>query len=74
MTDAPEAMLVQSEVLQEAGAWVVYLEVWFTDGIERRRIGAYRSEHKARIAARWRAGLPCNPTTSTHSHAMATPS
>lgn len=53
MTDPPEAMLVQSEVLQEAGAWVVYLEVWFTNGIERRRIGTYRSEHKAHIAARW---------------------
>jgi len=46
-------MLVQSEVVLEHGAWVVYLEVWFEDGIERKRIGSYLSESRARVAARW---------------------
>ncbi|MEN1705070.1 MAG: hypothetical protein AAGJ54_06095 [Planctomycetota bacterium] len=53
MTGEKEAMLVQSEIVLESGAWVVYLEVWFDDGIQRKRIGDYRSEAKARIAARW---------------------
>lgn len=48
-----EAMLVQSEVVREEGAWVVYLEVWFEDGIQRKRIGSYRDERKARVASRW---------------------
>lgn len=48
-----KAMLVQSEVLRERGMWVVYLEVWFDDGIERKEVGAYPSEAKARLAARW---------------------
>ena len=53
MTGESDAMLAQSEVLKENGEWVVYLEVWFTDGIQRKRIGAYRTEQKARTAARW---------------------
>lgn len=53
MTRDNEAMLVQAEVLLEDGAWTVYLEVWFVDGVERRRISSYPSEKKARIAARW---------------------
>lgn len=53
MRDAEDPMLAQTEVVLENGAWVVYLEVWFVDGIERKRIQAYRSEHKARVAARW---------------------
>ncbi len=47
------AMLVQSEVVRENGSWVVYLEVWFETGIERKRIAEYPSEDKARLAARW---------------------
>lgn len=46
-------MLVQSEVVRERGMWVVYLEVWFESGIERKRIAEYPSEAKARLAARW---------------------
>ncbi|NRA58186.1 MAG: hypothetical protein HRU13_08770 [Phycisphaerales bacterium] len=48
-----DPILAQCEVLLENGAWTVYLEVWFVDGIERKRIDSYPSEHKARIAARW---------------------
>ena len=53
MTKPSEAMLVQSEVVREDGQWVLYLEVWFVDGIQRKRIDSYASEHKARTAARW---------------------
>ena len=53
VTDSNEPFLVQSEVVVEDGAQVVYLEVWFPDGIQRKRIGAYRDEKKARTAARW---------------------
>ncbi len=53
MTARDEPMLAQTEVILENGAWTVYLEVWFTEGIQRKRIAAYRSEHKARTAARW---------------------
>jgi len=53
VTQRDDAMLVQSAVVREDGMWVLYLEVWFQDGIRRRRINAYPSESKARIAARW---------------------
>ena len=53
MAGRSDAMLVQSEVVLEKGQWVLYLEVWFEDGIQRKRIDAYRSEYKARTAARW---------------------
>lgn len=53
MTGSKEAFLVQSEVVVEDGAHVLYMEVWFPDGIERKRIGVYRDEKKARTAARW---------------------
>ena len=53
MTRSDEAILVQSEVVRERGQWVLYLEVWFEDGIRRQRIDAYPTEAKARTAARW---------------------
>ena len=53
MASKHEAMLVQSEIVLEEGQWVVYLEVWFEDGIRRQRIDAYRSLEKAKTAARW---------------------
>ena len=53
MTGTDEPMMVQSEVVRENGQWVLYLEVWFVDGIQRRRIDSYPSEAKARTAARW---------------------
>lgn len=53
MTGTDGAMLVQSEVVIEDGAWVVYLEVWFPDGIQRKRIGSYLDQRRARTAARW---------------------
>ncbi len=48
-----DAFLVEAEVLQENGAWVVYLEIWFADGPRRHRIDTYYTEAKARLAARW---------------------
>ena len=53
MTITEEPMAVNSEVLCENGSWTLYLEFWYVEGIDRKRIGTYRSEQKARIAARW---------------------
>lgn len=53
MNERPEADLVQAEVRRENGAWVVFLTVWTEEGADVRRVGDYRSEGKARIAARW---------------------
>jgi hypothetical protein len=50
-----EPFVVQAEVVNEQGAWTVYVEFWFTKGIERHRIGTYRSEQEARLASRWMA-------------------
>lgn len=48
-----EPIFLDSCVEREEGAWVVYLEFLFDEGMGRRRIGSYRSEGKARLAARW---------------------
>ena len=47
------ADLVQVEVKLDKGAWAVFLTIWTEDGAEVRRVGDYRSEGKARVAARW---------------------
>ncbi len=48
-----DPIFIESRVELEAGAWVVYLEFLFDQGMESRRIGSYRSEGKARTAAQW---------------------
>ena len=42
---------IQTEVAQEAGQWVVYLLVLSPEGVERRRLQAYRTQFKAEQAA-----------------------
>lgn len=46
-----EALAVQTIVEPERGQWVVYVEVTFWDSIQRHRIGVYRTERLATIAA-----------------------
>ena len=53
MTGTEEPMAVNGEVVYENGTWTLYLEFWYVEGIERKRFDTYRSEHKARVAARW---------------------
>lgn len=53
MKGRSEPIFLESQLVIEAGEWVVYLEFMTERGMERKRIGAYRSEKKARVAARW---------------------
>jgi hypothetical protein len=48
-----DPIFLDSRVEREGGGWVVYLEFLFPHGLESKRIGSYRSEGKARVAARW---------------------
>ena len=50
-----EPIFLESRVEKEAVGWVVYLEFLTDEGMRSRRIGHYRSEGKARTAARWMA-------------------
>lgn len=53
MKGRDEAIYLGCHVILEGGSWQVELEFLFSDGIRRKRVGAYRSEPKARVAARW---------------------
>ena len=53
MTASDEPIVLACNVILDEGSWVVELEFLFPDGIQRKRVGSYRSEKKARIAARW---------------------
>jgi hypothetical protein len=47
------ALRAYARIEREAGMWVVYLEILFTDGVLRKRIAAYPSREKAEMAAHW---------------------
>jgi hypothetical protein len=47
------ALRAYSRIEREAGMWVVYLDVLFTDGVARRRIAAYASRAQAEMSAKW---------------------
>ena len=47
------AIRAYARIERDAGMWVVYLDVLFTDGIAKRRIAAYPSREKAEMAAKW---------------------
>lgn len=46
-----EKIAVASEIIEESGRWVVYLEVITTNATHRHRINDYPTHHKAEIAA-----------------------
>jgi hypothetical protein len=43
--------MVRAEVVEERGQWVVILLLIDPEGIERRRLSAYRTEREATLAA-----------------------
>lgn len=58
-----EEKYVRTEVVEERGQWVVYVEVGDSEGCVRHRIEAYRRKALAEIAAHWikRAAEKENP-------------
>lgn len=42
---------LRTEVVEDCRQWVVYLLVMSSEGVERRRLSAHRSEHEARLTA-----------------------
>ena len=42
---------VRTEVVEDCRQWVVYLLLIGTEGVERRRLSAHRSEREARLTA-----------------------
>ncbi|MEM9515189.1 MAG: hypothetical protein AAGA42_10065 [Actinomycetota bacterium] len=50
MSDEPFA---STEVVEEAGRFVVMLDVVFPDGAVRHRVGEYHSRSKAEVAAKF---------------------
>lgn len=58
MPNAPEniddeALMLLTEIVEERGQWVVYLEVVFPDRTVRHRIQAYPRKRLAEIAAQY---------------------
>ncbi len=50
MSDGPFASAV---VVEEAGRFVVMLDVVFPDGVIRHRLGDYHTRARAEVAAKW---------------------
>lgn len=48
-----EEKYVRTEVIEERGQWVVYLEVGDSESCVRHRINAYHKKSLAEIAAKW---------------------
>lgn len=42
---------LRTEVVEDCRQWVVYLLVMSTEGVERRRLSAHRTENEARLTA-----------------------
>ncbi len=58
MSDLPEnigdeALMLLTEIVEERGQWVVYLEIVFPDRTVRHRIQAYSKKRLAEIAAQY---------------------
>ncbi len=48
-----EPIYLGCHVVLDRGSWWVELEFLFEDGIRRKRVNSFRSEGRARVAARW---------------------